>query len=359
MTARYPRPWTSIVTCVLIGIFNAYQAQAGDLAGSSDPAFEAAVEVWLEDNDPDSLPALARLAADGNIAARLLLSRIAATDQAPSDFVEGLSRKQRVELFRSSSGTGLFRPTWLKTETRAGNPVAAALLESSALAVNLEAIRTLYDIGEPQAAYDLIREVAGNGSERDKTALIEFLPQGSELLPYARALENPAKWTSPGHAALRHVTGTAELTGSESATAAAAKFVEYGYQTGVQNSEFDFDNEYFDELAEWIETAPAVASIANLCRRQCDGGEFPACAVTVFGVVGGYYKAIRFDSPMQTLIEQSRYVASERAAGMVLRRVAFARAAAASAEPLISAEQLQAKSRCLADAVAELRGRRN
>jgi hypothetical protein len=347
------------VTCVLIGIFNAYQAQAGDLAGSSDPAFDAAVEIWLDDNDPDSLPALAGLAADGNIAARLLLSRIAATDLAPIDFVEGLSRKQRVELFRSASGTGLFRPTWMKTESRAGNPVAAALLESSALAVNLDAIRNLYEIGEPQAAYDLIREAAGNGSQQKKTALIEFLPQESALLPYALALENPAKWTSPGHAASRHISGTMELTGSESAIAVAATFVEYGYQTGVQNSEFDFDNEYFDDLAEWIESAPAVASIASLCRRQCNGGEFPACAVTVFGVVGGYDKAIRFDSPMQTLIAQSRYVASERAAGMVLRRVAFARSAAASAEPLISADQLQAKSRCLADAVAEVRGRRN
>ncbi len=353
-----PRPWTRIAACILIG-FLAHQAQAGDVDGSTDPAFVAAVEVWLEDNDRDSLPALAELAAAGNIASRLLLSRIAATDQAPSDFIEGLSRKERVELFRSSSGKGLFRPTWLKTETSAGNRLAAALLESTALAVNLEAIRNLYDIGEPQAAYDLIREVAGNGSAEDKAALIEFLPRESELLPYVLALNNPAEWVSPGHAALRQIAGAAKSTGNDFDTEVAAKFVEFGYQTGVQNSKFDPGNEYFDALADWFRTAPAVAPIANLCRRQCADGEFAGCAVTVFGVVGGYYKAIRFDSPMQTLIDQPRFAASERAAGMVLRRVAFARAAAASGEPLISAAQLEAKSRCLAGAVAGIRSRRN
>lgn len=359
MMAVDSRRWAGIAACVLIGFFHAYHAQAGDLDGSSDPAFEAAVEVWLDDNDPDSLPMLAGLAAEGNIAARLLLSRIAATDQAPSDFIEGLARKERVELFRSDSGNGLFRPTWLKTETEAGNHLAAALLDSTALVVNLDAIRTLYDIGEPEAAYDLIREAAGNGSQENKAALAEFLSEGSELLPYVLALRDPVAASSPGHAALRQIVGTAELSGNGTDTAAAANFVEYGYQTGVQNTDFEFTNEYFDDLASWIETAPSAAPIANLCNRYCPAGEFPACAVTTFGVVGGYYKAIKFDSPMETLIEQSRYAASERAAGMVLRRIAFARAAAASGQPLISSGELEEKSQCLADVVAGARSRRN
>ena len=357
MAAHKPRLWTSIATCVLIGIFHAHHAQASELAGSNDPAFEAAVELWLEDNDSDSLPELARLAADGNIAARLLLSRIAATDQAPSDFIEGLSRKERVELFRSTSGEGLFRPTWLKTESKAGNPLAAALLESSALVVNLEAIKNLYEIGEPEAAYDLIREAAGNGSKQEKAALVEFLPVGSEMLPYVLALQDPQAGSSPGDTALQHISGRAELTAAD--TDAAANFVEFGYQTGVQNSDFDFGNEYFDDLAGWIETAPAAAPMANLCRQHCSADEFPGCAVTAFGVLGGYYKAVKFDSPMQTLIEQSRYTASPRATGMVMRRLAFARSAAASGEPLISAGELEEKSLCLAKAVAEVRSRRN
>ena len=139
-------------------------AQAGDLPGGDDPALLAAIDVWLQDNDADSLPAMAALAGDGNTAARLLLARIEATEQAPSIFVSSLSRNERGDLFRSDSGKGLFRPSWLKSEQQAGNQFAAALLDSSALEVNLGAIRTLYELGEDEAAYDLIREVAANGS---------------------------------------------------------------------------------------------------------------------------------------------------------------------------------------------------
>ncbi len=84
---------------VTIGVFFwvevlvAQVAQAGDLQGADDPALQVAIETWLEDNDEDSLPAFAALAADGNVAARLLLSRIEVTDQGPSNYVNSLSRK--------------------------------------------------------------------------------------------------------------------------------------------------------------------------------------------------------------------------------------------------------------------------
>lgn len=333
-------------------------AQANDLNGLEAPALQAAIEVWLQDDDEDSLPVFATLAGEGNIAARLLLARIEATDQAPSDFVSGLSRKERVELFRSSSGKGLFRPSWLKSEMKAGNQFASTFLDSTALTVNIDAIRTLYEIGEPEAAYDLIREVAGNGSQEEKQELVNFLPEESELMPYIRALQNPAMGFTAGHAALQQSIGSNELQGSESDTRAAAQFVEFGYQTGVQTSDFDQTNHYYGDLASWIESASVTTPIATLCQRYC-GGDTRVCAVTVFGLVGGYYKAIKFDSPMQTLIEQSRFVISDRAVGMVMRRVSFARSAGASRKLLISDGELRAKSTCLAKAVAEVRGQRN
>jgi hypothetical protein len=341
-----------------IGLLVGQAVQASDLKGADDPALQAAMETWLADNDADSLPAFATLAADGNIAARLLLSRIEVTDQGPSDFVNGLSRKERVELFRSGSGSGLFRPTWLKSEKAAGNQFAAMLLESTNIVVDIDTIRNLYDFGEPEAAYDLIRETAGNGSPQQKQELADFLPEKSELMPYLQALQNPAAGFTPGHMALKMSIDGNEFAGPESDTSAAAYFVEYGYQTGVQATDFDKTNYYYNQLASSIESADVTAPIAALCNRYC-GGETRDCAVTVFGVVGGYYKAIKFDSPMQTLVEQSRYVASERATGTVLRRVAFARAAGAGKKPLISDDELQAQSACLAAAVAEVRAQRN
>lgn len=341
-----------------VEIFVVPTARADDLKGLEEPALQTAIETWLEDNDEDSLPILAALAAEGNIAARLLLARIEVTDQGPSNFLNGLSRKERVELFRSNSGKGLFRPTWLKSEQKAGNQIAATLLDSTNTVVNLDAIRVLYEIGEPEAAYDLIREAAGNGSQEQKEELTHFLPDKSELMPYLRALQNPVADFTPGHAALQQGIGGSELQGSKSDTHAAAYFVEYGYQTGVQNSDFAQSNHYYGDLASWIEAAPVTTPIATLCRRYCRD-DTQACAITAFGLVGGYYKAIKFDSPMQTLIEQSRYVTSDRAVGMVLRRVSFARPAGASRKLLISDDELRTHSACLAEAVTEVRAQRN
>jgi hypothetical protein len=340
-----------------IGVFGVLNAQANDLQGLEETALQAAVEIWLQDNDRDSLPTIATLAADGNIAARLFLSRIEVTDQGPSDFVNGLSRKQRVELFRSSSGKGIFRPTWMKSEKEAGNQVASILLDSTNTIVSIDAIRKLYEIGETEAAYDLIREAAGNGSQEQKQELSSFLPEDSELMPYLRALQNPQAAISAGHTALQLAIDGGNLQGPEADTGIAAYFVEYGYQTGVQNSDFNQSNYYYDDLASWIAVAPVTAPIATLCRRVC-GEEIRDCAITTFGLVGGYYKAIKFDSPMQSLIEQSRFVTSDRAVGMVLRRISFARPASASNKLLISDSQLEAKSACLAGAVAEVRAGR-
>ena len=339
-------------------------AQANDLSGIDDPVLLTAVEVWLEDNDMESLPVFASRAGEGNKAARLLLARIEATEQAASNFVNDLSRKDRIDLFRSNSGKGLFRPTWLKSEMQDGNKVAAVLLESSNTAVNISAIRTLYEIGEEEAAYDLIREVAGIGSQDDKKELASFLPPGSELTPYLRALQNPIPGFTPGHAALQKIIDGSEaidsaniFPGSESDTNAAADFVEFGYQNGVEASGFDQTNSYYDGLANWIEAESATAPITTLCRRVCNNEAVKSCAVTAFGLGGGYYKVIKFDSPLQALIEQSRYVTSDRAVGMLLRRISFVKTAAGT--PMISDADLGKKSTCLAKVVAEVRTTRN
>ncbi len=64
--------------------------------GADDPVFHTAVEAWLNDNDAASLPVLALLSRKGNIAPRLLLSRIEITDRASGNFVKRLSRIERL-----------------------------------------------------------------------------------------------------------------------------------------------------------------------------------------------------------------------------------------------------------------------
>jgi hypothetical protein len=248
----------------------------------------------------------------------------------------------------------------LKSEKLAGNQIASAFLKASALEVNIEAIQSLYEIGEPEATYDLIRQVAANGSQKEKQELAEFLPETSELAPYLRALQTPVAGFTPGHAALQQIMGGGEakqpediLPVSEQEMNAAAIFVEFGYQTGVHTIDFDQTNRYYDDLVNWIETASETAPIATLCHRICNNGIIQSCDITAFGLVGGYYKAIRYDSPIETLIKQSRYTSSDRAVGMILRRISTIKTSAGN--PLIRDSDLRDKSVCLANAVAEVR----
>ena len=347
-----------------IGVFMVQSVKANDLEGSDSPALLSAIEVWLQHNDEESLPVIAMLASDGNIAARLLVAQIENTDRAASEFVSNLSRKERVGLFRSTSGKGVFRPSWLKSEMQEGNQMAAALLKAPALEVNIEAIKSLYEMGEPEVTYDLVRQVAGNGTKDEKQELAEFLPETSELAPYLRALQTPVAGFTPGIAALQQIMGGGEfqqleeiLRGPEKDTSATAIFVEYGYQNGVQSVDFDRSNSYYLDLARWIETAPVTTPIATLCHRFCESDNIHSCAITAFGLVGGYYKAIRFDSPIESLINQSRFASSDRAAGMLLRRISSVENA--SGKPLISDIALREKSECLAKPVAEVRAQRN
>jgi len=353
-----------LAVLVCTGILVSQFVQADNLSGSEDPVLQDAIELWLEDNDKDSLPVIATLAAEGNIAARLLLAQIENTERAPGNFVSSMPRKERVKLFRSTSGKGNFRPSWLKSEMLAGNEFAAALLKAPALEVNIEAIKTLYTLGEPESTYDLVRQVAGNGSKQEKQELAEFLPETSELMPYLRALQTPVAGVTPGISALKMIMGGDEinqseviLQGSEKDTSDAAVFVEYAYQNGVQSVHFDQTNSYYGDLAIWIESAPATASIATLCDRHCDSENTHSCAITAFGLVGGYYKVIRFDSPLESLIKQSRYASSKRASGMLLRRISSVKNAGGNL--LISDSGLHEKSECLAKAVADVRAGTN
>ena len=85
----------------IILLMLSFSAVANDLAGKDEPEFQAALQLWLNDNDDESLTRLSKLAMEGNVAARLLLARIEVTDRAPSEFVTQLTRKEYMDIFRS------------------------------------------------------------------------------------------------------------------------------------------------------------------------------------------------------------------------------------------------------------------
>ena len=72
--------------------------------------------------------------------------------------------------------------------------------------------------------------------------------------------------------------------------------------------------------------------------------------MTFLALVGGYYEAIRLDSPVERYIPQQRFLDSRRAMRMTLRRAALMKN-----EPgtdLADLQEIASHSQCAADLVA-------
>ena len=120
-------------------------------AGHEDPRLQSAIQAWLADDDQTALPALAKLAAEGNTAAQILLGRIANRPMGP--WLAGMNRKDRNKLMRAPGG--LSGKSWLKVAAEGGDELAAALLEMNAPPAGETNIIALTEAGETSAALDL------------------------------------------------------------------------------------------------------------------------------------------------------------------------------------------------------------
>lgn len=333
----------------------AVAAAPGVVAGAQDSGFREAVELWLADDDARSLPLMAKLAREDNRAARLLLARIEFTDRAPSAFVLALDRQQRNELYRGQREGSRFRPSWIRIEAENGDPFAVTLRRAGELGIDIDTVRQLYALGEVQAAEHQIRKVAVDGSQTERKRLAEFLGPEDELAPYLRGFRFASSGETTGRTAMQAIIGqlesksVAELT-DDADTRRALIFVDIGYQAGRQVADYDAQGRHFDTLVQWLSSAPVASPIAHLCKLQCGVDEQPMCMLTAFGLVGGYYELLRFDSPLETLIPQAQFLASRRATGMVARRVSSARSEAAV--PVFAAGDLKQRSACLAATLA-------
>ncbi len=117
---------------------------------------------------------------------------------------------------------------------------------------------------------------------------------------------------------------------------------------GVPYGNIDVNNRWRSVIERWLLTAQVTKPIADVCRQEC-ATETEACAVILLGLTGGYYEAIRLDSPLENLIPQTKFLSSERARRMALRRAALT--LSETAEELMPSVQLKEESSCTASLV--------
>ena len=270
----------------------------------------------------------------------------------------GLERGQRDALYRARREGSRFSPSWIRVEAENGNVFAALLRDAGALGINIDTVRRLRALGEPQAAEHQVRKIAVDGSAAERERLAGILGPDDELAPYLRGFRFAQRGETTGHTALQTILGqldgiaaTEVELGDDADTRRAMLFVDIGYQAGRQVADYDLRGSHADRLSSWLSSAPAAGPIAGLCAAQCDAGGQAACLLTAFGLVGGYYELLRFDSPLEALIPQSDFLASARARGMVARRIGAARSEAAV--PVFRPGELERRSACLAAALAD------
>jgi hypothetical protein len=312
--------------------------------------FEVALEIWLSDNDKDSLPEFAQLAGLGHRDAQLFLARLEHADLGPSAYRRGLSARESRKLFRTFEGTGPLGRTWLQQLAKENDPLANAFLASRIAVPDPERVLALAELGELEATHYAARLVALYGDQAQKQTLAEMGAIAEGLIPFFDFLEGEPEPLAHGFSALRHVAADPELKidFDNQEAREMANYLAFGQQFGAGSN----DNQFRPYVDDWLRTADYVRPIQAYCDQNCplDSSD---CAFMMLGLSDGYYGAIRLDTPTETVLPQSRFLGSLRAQNMAMRRAALARTDLW--EFVASIGEIAEVSECLAAKIEEVR----
>ena len=326
--------------------FNNYSL-AQSVQGADSARFKQAISAWLNNNDEQSLPVLADLALEGNIAARLFLARIERTERVLSNYLLSLTQQQQQALFRSPQSQGKFLLTWLQVEESLGNPLAKALSRSAFSYVDLEAIKTLRSYGEIQATDHLIRSASFHGDDEVRSKLLDGLTY-ENLIPFVRSQVRPVEKYSYGLEALKQIVGDEIPVSTENINQQDNEAILF-LALGSPYGKLDTGNPWRTKIEQWLQSDEAVKPIYDICSQQCPS-EVNSCAVSMLGLTGGYYDAIKLKTPLESVVTQSTYLNSARAQQQVVRQAALRRAE--DGGELVTISDLSQTSQCLANLVS-------
>ena len=308
---------------------------------------ERAAQIWLEGRDQESLTLLAALSRNGDARARILLARIETTDLGPSPFRMSLSKEDARTLFRDTSGPTPFGRSWLAVEAVEGNEYAHAFLRAAQPYPRPGLIRRLHKLNETQAADHPTRILALYGAPEVTAEVRNSDFMMDELKPFVDYLAGTPEPRGDGLAALRHVASqnAGQITPDTEGAIGMAAVLALGFGYGDHSAE----NPWRTAVEDWLLNADATQPIANLCNGEC-GAAPGKCVFAFMTLMGGYYEAIRIDSPFENVIPQAEFVKSTRARLMVLRRAALARTET-NLDWLSSHAEIAEISSCAADLV--------
>lgn len=292
---------------------------AETLPGQDDPAFEAALALWLADDEAEALPRLADLAQAGNGSARLLLGLIDKTTALQGPWLALLPKAERIALLRAKGGVS--GSSWLRQV--ADVPVVSVILAVLDGQADIPAALALADFGEARALRGALaaleaRQIKGF----DRFANDPRFPASMRYLIWR-------DWLNSG------------VRDDEFALAVN------GLAKGDPQRILLLGEVDDHALENWLLSSDLAAPLQGLCHQRCPESE-GSCLRAGLGAIGGYRRLLSDGTPLNALIDEARFAGSARGQASVLRRaMAYAHL---TRERVRAIGQIDA---CFADALAQ------
>ncbi|MDD7970353.1 hypothetical protein [Roseinatronobacter alkalisoli] len=264
--------------------------RAETLPGSTHPEFRSALESWLADDEAQSLPALARLAQDGNGAARVLLGLIDKKSSLQGPWISALPRQDRIALLRAQGG--LSGRNWMA--------VAAPGIDYAQLWNRLWQLDGGLDIAQGFAAKGDSRAV------REALLVLASRQEGS-FPPEVLATD----WFP---AALSYLV--AEWPAAPGDIPAPDQG---DPQLGMVGQTVDHGH-----LRTWLGQAELAAPLQQVCDIQCPQ-QSQECALALYEGLGSYPGLVRLGAPLPYLDAPEGFFRTPRGRASLARRIMLTR----------------------------------
>jgi hypothetical protein len=278
---------TLFAIALMLSLLGTPSAAQDAAAGDRD----AAIALWLADEDAVALPRLAELAAAGDDGARVLISLIDRMPETHAPWLSALPRADRVALMRAPDGR-----SWLDG---AAGDLAAAWRALWSAETPPETAFVFADLGEARAARLVLLALAAR--QRGGFADLAKDPRYPPELRFLAWAEMPdAPETALEIAAL-------PVGDPQAGRVAAAR------EPAAQ------------DLAGWLLSAGIAAPVARFCAEACPNTA-GTCALAVYDGLGGYRGLLGLGPPSESLIDADDWAESVKGRRAIPRKLASLRA---------------------------------
>ncbi|KLN61759.1 hypothetical protein WH96_05525 [Kiloniella spongiae] len=337
-------------------------AHAVELDGANAPQFKEAIKAWLDDDDKTSLPLLAELAKNGNVAARLTLSGIERIQvQSISKYFKSLNRKEQRSLMRSEKG--LSGTSWERVEAEKGNSFAITMRKIQEPLVQESTIRELINIGEHEAASKAISRMPGYGTTKEIISLANdnlVSYERRHLIWQSAVLTSDKKYINEAKQELKRGNPLALMSVPYKTKDQRFEQLRKAIYHGYFVSPF-IKQKQAKELKNWTMATPVFRPIKSLCRAECPS-QYKSCTIMANQLISSYDVIAGHDTPLESVISQNTYLKSKRSRNTLLRYILQRRiykdlegnVLYNSHHQPTSPEDIRAASSCLADKLTAL-----